>query len=56
MSEHVELDFINEIYLNTTPTLYLIDLDSLFEKKQNILFKIIRRTTYKCIYSYYSRN
>lgn len=41
MSEHVELDFINEIYLNTTPTLYLIDLDSLFEKKQNILLKLL---------------
>ena len=39
ISELINTDFINQIYLATDPALYIIDINKITEKEQNILLK-----------------
>lgn len=40
ISDTISTDYINQVYLTSTPTLYTIDINSLDDKKQNILLKL----------------
>ena len=39
ITDNISLEYINEIYLSTNPTLYIIETASITEREQNILLK-----------------
>ena len=41
LTDNLNLDVINEVYISTQPTLYLIDSDKITIKEQNIILKFL---------------
>ena len=53
ISEMISTDFIDQVYLNTDPNIYIIDINKITEKEQNILLKLLEepnQLTYLILY------
>lgn len=53
ISELINTEFINQIYLTTDPMLYIVDINKISEKEQNILLKLLEEPnglTYLILY------
>ena len=53
ISELITTEFINQIYLNTDPAIYIVDVHKITEKEQNILLKLLEepnQLTYLILY------
>ena len=53
ISEMITTEFINQIYLNTDPAIYTVDINKITEKEQNVLLKLLEepnQLTYLILY------
>lgn len=53
ISELINTEFINQIYLNTDPAIYIVDIHKITEKEQNVLLKLLEepnQLTYLILY------
>lgn len=53
ISELINTEFINQIYLNTDPAIYTVDIHKITEKEQNVLLKLLEEPnplTYLILY------